>query len=141
MGVKINRHPKSFQQMVEDIKRLHTEEFEYTFEDKVGEYRETLVDMALWLLKYHKKIRSFIKYPKWSNQDLLGIDFAIFLEVNGEPMRPFTISVLGPKYVEKEKELHPDVQIIFPVEMKTDSVESVMKRLEEIIVKQKAAPA
>lgn len=128
-----NGRSLTFQEIIDELVHSHIEEMNAKFEDKVGNYRELVVDMALHILKHEKKIRAFIKYPKYSNQDLIGIDFCIWVDIPNENMKPITISVLGGKYVEKEKELHPNVDCIFPVEMNMDNPYSVKQRIIKII--------
>jgi hypothetical protein len=133
-----NKQKKTLQEIITEYKESNAQKL--NFSDKVGYYRETMTEMALLMLKEDRVIRNFIRWPRWSHEDLAGSDFQIFY-VNGEnKTKSLSISVLGPKYAHLEKEAHPDVDIVLPVSMVDDSVGLIADKIKKL-KEEKEAPS
>jgi hypothetical protein len=131
----------SYQRVVDEITKLHATAMSIPFEDQIGFFRENMAEMALAMMRQDRKIHAYFKYPRYSREDRIGIDFLVFVSPPQRNAKSIRVSVLGPKYADKEKDVHPKVDFVLPVSVKEDTVTSVIKKITEYIEKEMSVSA
>ncbi len=126
----------SYQRVVDEITKLHATAMSVPFNDQIGFFRENMAEMALAMMRQDKKIHAYFKYPRYSREDLIGIDFLIFVSQPQRNAKMIRVSVLGPKFADREKEVHPKVDFVLPISATDDSAASVIKKIMEYIGKE-----